>query len=183
MRRRTVRRLAAAGAPEDAAPLARRIDDSLPDMSLPWPLLWLIDPAGAYWSRRMPRNDGPTFHRGAVFGPDVPGGARQATEREIAAMAAAAEPDAYERSIDEAERRWAPELRRAAEHVLAEGAARFELNGRTVEVRVVRFWRGDSLLETSTTGPDGDSESRTRIDRDAAPDQLVWYLARATTKG
>ena len=79
-------------------------------MALPWPLLWLIDPAGAYWARRTPRPDGPTFHRGVVFGPGVPDGARQATEEELAAMAASPDGDGYDRSINETEKRWPPEL-------------------------------------------------------------------------
>src|SRR5687768_9270303 len=122
-------------------------------MKLPWPLLWLIDPAGAYWARHTPEPDGPAYRGGAVFGPGVPGGSRQATDEELAAMALWAEPGVSdtERSIEEAERRWASELRPAAERLLSEGTASLRFDDRSVEARIVRFWRGDSLLETSTS--------------------------------
>ena len=154
-------------------------------MKLPRPLLWLIDPAGAYWARQTPETDAPAYRGGAVFGPDVPGGSRQATDEELEAMALWAEPEVSdtERSIEEAERRWGPELRQAAGRLLAEGAVDLHLGGADVEARIVRFWRGDSLLETSTSGPRGGGGSRTRISRRAAPEDLIWYLARAATKG
>jgi hypothetical protein len=154
-------------------------------MTLPWPILWLIDPAGAYWSRRTPPPDGPVFSGGVVFGPDVPGGSRQATEQELEEMRARTEPaiDLYERRIEDVERRWGAELHRAAERLVSEGRARLDVNGRSVEARIVRFWRGDSLLETATRGPDGQGESRTRIRRNERPDELVRYLARAATEG
>jgi hypothetical protein len=154
-------------------------------MQLPWPVLWLIDPAGAYWARRTPEPDGPTYRGGVVFGPGVPGGSRQATAEELEAMALWAEPESgdHERSIEEAERRWASELRQAAERLLSDGTASLRLDGRSVEARIVRFWRGDSLLEVRYRLPDGEGESRTRIPRRPEPDLLVDYLARAATKG
>ncbi len=153
-------------------------------MTLPWPLLWLIDPAGAYWARRTPWFDGPTFRGGTVFGPGVPGGSRQATAEELEAMQPdAGDDDRYERDLQAAARRWAPELRRAAEQLLTDGTTRLRLGGTDVDARIVRFWRGDSLLEVRYRLPDGEGESRTRIPRRPEPDLLVDYLARAATKG
>lgn len=153
-------------------------------MALPWPLLWLIDPAGAYWERVSPTPRGPVHSRAAVFGPGLPEGGRQATDEEIRAMEAEAEPitQRYDAAVDDLERRHADELRRLAEQLVREGAASFGLEGRSVDARVVRFWRGDSLLETSTTGPDGAGESRTRIPRRPDPGLLVAYLARAAVR-
>ena len=154
-------------------------------MALPSPMLWLIAPAGAYWARRTPPVDGPVYLGGAVFGPGVPGGSRQATEEELAAMAVDARPDVdeYEHELQEAVRRWAPELRQAAERLLTEGSAVVHLGGTAVEARIVRFWRGDSLLETAHRGAGGEGESRTRIPRRPPPDLLVDYLARAAANG
>jgi hypothetical protein len=122
---------------------------------------------------------------GAVFGPSVPGGSRQATDEEVRATALRAAPDidGPERSVEYAEDQWALQLRQAAERLLFQGDASLFLDGRSVEARVVRFWRGDSLLETERHGPDGEGASRTRIPRRAVPDLLVGYLARAVVKG
>jgi hypothetical protein len=153
-------------------------------MALPRPLLRLIDPAGAYWERVSPRPRGPLHSRAAVFGPGLPEGGRQATEEEIRAMdaEAVAATRRYEADVEDVERRYSDELRRVAERLLVDGAAIFRLEGRSVEARVVRFWRGDALLETSTTGPDGEGSSRTRIPRRPDPELLVGYLARAAAK-
>src|SRR5688500_18249887 len=145
-------------------------------MKLPWPLLWLIDPAGAYWARHTPEPDGPVYRGGAVFGPDVPGGSRQATGEEIEAMALWGAPRVADHgeSVACVERRWGRELGQAADRLLAEGTASLRRGGRSVEARLVRFWRGDSLLETSTSGPRRGGGSRTRISRRAAPEDLTW---------
>jgi hypothetical protein len=154
-------------------------------MALPWPILWLIDPAGAYWARRTPEQEGPTYVGGAVFGPDVPGGSRQATDEELEAMAlwAAPEADGYERSVEDAERRWAPELREAADRLVAEGSAHLGFDDTDVDARLVRFWRGDSLLEIRYRRQGGEGRSRTRIPRDPPPELLGDYLARAVAEG
>jgi hypothetical protein len=150
-------------------------------MALPWPVLWLIDPAGAYWERRTPTPSGPTFVGGAVFGPGVPGGSRQATPEELDAMALDARPgvEQYERDLEDAARRWAPELRAAADRLVEDGRARLQLGGIDVDARVVRFWRGDSLLEIRHRRPGGEGESRTRIPRQPPPELLADYLAHA----
>ena len=151
-------------------------------MALPWPLLWLLDPAGAYWARRTPRTRGPVFRHAAIFGPDVPGGSRQATDEEIAALDAAFARHADEEdeaALNDLERRWGSELRAAARRLTEEGRVGFRIEDRSVDARIVRFWRGDSLLETSTTTPGSSAASCTRIGRRATPDDLVPHLAEA----
>ena len=152
-------------------------------MSLPWPLLWLIDPAGAYWARRDPVPRGTVFRQAAVFGPDVPGGSRQATDEEIADLeaAAAGHTEEHRAALEDVERRFAPALRAAAQRLVDEGTADLRVGDREVEARLVRFWRGDSLLETRTTAPGAAGESRTRVPRHPGPDDLVPHLADAST--
>ena len=152
-------------------------------MDLPWPLLWLIDPAGAYSARRTPRTRGPVFRQAAVFGPDVPGGSRQATGEEIAALRAESSRHATddEAARQEVQRRWGSQLSSAARLLIGEGSVGFQIDGRSVDARIVRFWRGASLLETWTTGPSGRSESRTRISRHPQPDEVLEHLADAAT--
>jgi hypothetical protein len=152
-------------------------------MALPWPLLWLLDPAGAYWARRTPRPHGPVHRGAAVFGPGVPGGSRQATDEEIRAMTADRSGIAeHEAAIDETRDRWSTELRQAADELLRGSSVSLRLPGRSIDARIVRFWRGDHLLETRTTRPDEEGSSRTRISRRAGTDVLVEYLARAAAK-
>jgi hypothetical protein len=119
-----------------------------------------------------------------VFGPGVPGGSRDATAEELAALAETAARRRTEVAVAMAdvERRWAPQLRRAAQELLDTGAARMVLGDRTVDARVLRFWRGDHLLHTATRGPAGGGESLSRISRDprrGGADVLVGYLVRA----
>ena len=154
-------------------------------MALPWPLVWLIDPAEAYWRRRTPTPHGPVFHRGAVFGPDVPGGSRQATDEELVETESQARPDleADDQRLDDLVRRRGDELRELAQRLLAEGAVSWSSDGRRVDARLVRFWRGDALLETAIRGPDGEGSSRTRIGRRPEEDELVQHLAQAVMEG
>jgi len=65
-------------------------------MQLPRPLVKVIDPATAYMQARSPRPSGPAFRGGAIFGPGVPGGARQATFQELEEMRAHTEAARYE---------------------------------------------------------------------------------------
>lgn len=156
---------------------------------LPAPLLRLIDPASGYFDRHVPgtAGDGPVFRGGAVFGPGVPGGSRQATDEERAALAedAARHLSDHEAALAEARRRWAPQLEGAARELLATGATTILLGARTVEARLVGFWHGDSVLHTWTRGPEEHGETLSRISRDHArgTEVLVDYLARAATEG
>ncbi|GAB3323707.1 hypothetical protein GCM10027451_47400 [Geodermatophilus aquaeductus] len=131
----------------------------------------VIDPAQAYLDEHR-LDGGPghqPVHRGAVvFGPGVPGGSRPATDAERAALAEEAARSRTDREADlaDVEQRWGPELHRAADELLATGAAELVLGDRTVHARLVRFWRGDDVLETTTQAPRSDGRSLTRISRD-----------------
>lgn len=46
----------------------------------------LLDPADAYMGVRSLRYRDPIYQGGAIFGPGVPGGSRQATQEELDAM-------------------------------------------------------------------------------------------------
>lgn len=70
-------------------------------MQLPRPLVKVIDPATAYMQARSPRPSGPVFRGGAIFGPGVPGGARQATFQELEEMRAHTEAARYEDAMHE----------------------------------------------------------------------------------
>jgi hypothetical protein len=160
-------------------------------MALPRLLLRVIDPAQVYFDRHSiaPRPGGPPVQRqAAVFGPGVPGGSRPATADELAAMAeeGVRHRADHEAALSDAKRRWAPQLRRAAEELFNQGTTRVVLGERTLDAQLVRFWRGDHLLHTATRGPNGGGESLSRISRDprrGGADVLIEYLARAATKG
>lgn len=159
-------------------------------MALPWVVLWVIAPAQAYVQRhsQAPRPGRSAVPRQAVvFGPGVPGGSRDATADELAAMAeeSVGHRADHEAALAEAKRRWAPELRRAADELRDRGTMQLVLGDRRVDARLIRFWHGDHLLQTATRGPDGGGESLSCISRDPrrGVGVLVEYLARAAAKG
>jgi hypothetical protein len=157
-----------------------RITAILLVVGLPWLLLRIVDPAGAYLDGHARRRRGPTYRGAAVFGPDVPGGSRQATAEEIDDLRHAAEE--HERA-----RRLAAvpvdrgDVERAVADLLRTGYAVFGEGRRSVHARIVRFWRGSSVLEMSNQA--GTSRSRTRIRRSPGPedervlaDYLVFFV-------
>ena len=83
-------------------------------------------------------------------------------------------------------RRWSSQLNGAVDELLAKGTVTVQLGERTIEAQVIRFWRGDSVLATSTRGPSRVGTALSRISRDprrAGREILLGYLARAATKG
>ncbi|TFV62189.1 hypothetical protein E4P41_08050 [Geodermatophilus sp. DF01-2] len=79
-------------------------------------------------------------------------------------------------------RRWGPLLERAVDELFGNGSTTLHLADRTVEARVVRFRREDSLVHTVPPGPDGGGQSLSRIRRDpgrARPDVLERVTAAA----
>lgn len=129
-------------------------------MHLPRLLLRVVDPAGAYFQARRPPRRGPLHRGGAVFGPGVPGGSRQATPEEIEEMrrrAAAARPPAM--PVDH------QAVEQAVTDLLATGTAVIGDGPGAVHARIVRFWRGSSILELSHDSGASRSTSRTRIRR------------------
>jgi hypothetical protein len=146
---------------------------------LPRSLLRVVDPAGAYLGGHERRRRGPTYRGAAVFGPDVPGGSRQATAEEI---------DDFRRAAEEHERarRLAAvpvdrgDVERAVADLLRTGCAVLGEGRRSVHARIVRFWRGSSVLEMSNQAGTSRSSSRTRIRRNPGSEDervLADYLA------
>jgi hypothetical protein len=143
----------------------------------------LIDPASASFDRQRPRSPGSPVYRGAVvFGPGVPGGSRPATDDELAEVRASAAGHRadHEAAVDDARRRWAPDLQRAADELLAHGTARLRLGDRTIDARLVRFWHGDDVLHLIT---EGRGESIGRLSRkQRSADVLVEHLAHEAAR-
>jgi hypothetical protein len=156
-------------------------------VALPRFLVRLIDPASASFDRRHPRHPGaPAYREAVVFGPGVPGGSRPATDDELARMrtTAARHRADHEAAVADARVRWATELQRAADELLATGSAQLHLGDRTIDARLVGFWRGDDVLHVVTTGPGTSGESIGRLSRKrrsaaALLDQLTHAVARA----
>jgi hypothetical protein len=150
---------------------------------LPRFLVRLIDPASASFDRQRPRSPGSPVYRGAVvFGPGVPGGSRPATDDELAELRASAAGHRadHEAAVDDARRRWAPDLQRAADELLAHGTARLRLGDRTIDARLVRFWHGDDVLHLIT---EGRGESIGRLSRkQRSADVLVEHLAHEAAR-
>jgi hypothetical protein len=143
-------------------------------------LIRVIDPATAYAGERR-RHPGPIYRGGAVWGSGVPGGSRQATPEEIdeirqqvSHLRRGAEP-AIARPLDS---QALGALSRAARDLVTAGHATIEMSQRVCYARVVKFWRGDSVLEvTEESGP---VLSRTRIPRTLGAQHenlLSTYLA------
>ena len=123
----------------------------------------MVDPAQLYLDR----------HRRALPRGGAPG-PRRPPPADDGAAPGHAEPDGV------------PLLRRAAHDLLAAGATAFRVGDRRVEARIIRFWRGDHLLETATHGPHGGGTSLSRIGRGRTGEEvevLVGYLTRAAEKG
>ncbi len=119
-------------------------------MVLPRLLLRVIDPASAWMEARTPRpSRGPVRRHAAVFGPGLPEGGRPPTPEELAEMEASATEHAgdHDAAVEEVFRRWSAELRAAAEQLQRSGETSLRLAGCAIAARVVRFWRGDSMLE------------------------------------
>ena len=128
---------------------------------LPRLFMLALDPAGVYFADHAPARHGPAYREAAVFGPGVQGGSRQASEAEIRALRDRPErergPGAnpLEWSASEVVTRAVVDLRKSGSAVLAGPDGE-------VRARVLRFWRGDSILEISSPN----RQSRVRIPRD-----------------
>lgn len=147
-------------------------------MQLPAVLVRVIDPATGYFEKRRPRRRGQAVYRGgAVFGPGVPGGSRQATDEEI---------EALRRRTSELQERPRRELTAAQRDDVAAAVGSLLQTGRAAigagpghcEAKIVRFWHGDSILEVSHTS----GSSGTRISRRASSQDLFSELAHLVTE-
>lgn len=109
------------------------------DVPLPRLLIRLVDPANVYLADHTPRRRGPIYREAAVFGPDIPGGSRQATPEEIADLRQRAQhrladaDGAPEPPID------ASLLPKAAHDLITDGRATIGTGPHLVHAGVVRF--------------------------------------------
>ncbi len=150
-------------------------------MQLPRWLVKVIDPPTGYMQDRSPRPaGGPVFRGGAIFGPGVEGGARQATPEELRRMRAEAETSrgaarpSRHAEVD-------PDVVRAAGNdIIEQGTTTVRADGREMTARIVTFWHGDSLLVIVVHGPGRDQSSTTRIPRKLTPSDLPMLVAYLT---
>ena len=155
-------------------------------MQLPRLLVKVIDPAGVYMQGHRPRRPGSVFRGGAVFGPGVPGGARQATSQELVEMRAQAET--ARREFEGVSRRPVdPSITSHAVRELIEGGTTtMHVGDRELTAHVVRFWRGDSVLETRVAGAGAQTSSMSKVSRRLTTEQepiLTGYLTDALQTG
>jgi hypothetical protein len=165
---------------------------------LPMFLLRLIDPAGAYFVKAERdfrkaegaslKPGGPPHQQAAVYGPGLPDGGRPAHEDERAWLARHHDEHlaSYRAKEEVVVQRWGPILREAVDRLLEEGVVSVVLGDRTIEACILTFWRGDSLLATTSRGPNGGGVSLSRISRDPRRERsevLLDYVVRAATKG
>jgi hypothetical protein len=161
----------------------RRRTTATGDWRLVTLVVGLFDPAERYM-RQRPRRRGPRGPRrwvlvwrlrrryrtaGTVQLPDEP------SMNDIAEMQAQ-----YDAAIEAARRRWGPQIDLATDELIRDGVTVLPLDSRQIHGRVVRFWRGDSVLDLETIGPDGEqgATSKTRLSRpqEADRDVLTHYL-------
>jgi len=116
-------------------------------MGLPPLMGKVFDPAGAYMRRSSPRHRGPVYRGGVVYRPGVPGGARQATEDELRQWRSETPCYDWAAAFEEVRGRHGAELRRAADRVLAGERVTFVWSAGELVPYLIRFWRGDSVLE------------------------------------
>ena len=134
----------------------------------------IVDPAGVYFSDHSPARRGPVYREAAVFGPGVPGGSRQATDEEIRALRGRSRSRPPERA-DLGALMTSDSVKRAVTELLASGSTVLESPHGQVRARIVRFWRGNSILEIAVE----DRNSRVRIPRKLGPEgqeTLAFYL-------
>ena len=151
-------------------------------MQLPSFLVDLIDPAGRYMRRGTPRRSGPGFRGGSVWGPGVPGGARQATDEELEAMRQQMELHRQVRDVRNPPQVDSAVMSAAAHQVIEQGRTLMQADGYALSARVVRFWHGESLLEIDVTGPGMTSSSQSKVRRTLGAEDLpviTQYLRSA----
>jgi len=101
------------------------------------------------------RGRGTLYREGAAFGPDVPGGNRQMTEGELPPLRSrAAERQAMRQdAVAHVQERFGDLLVAKAAQLASGGAVTITTTIGTVDARIVRFRRGDSVLEIKTEAP------------------------------
>jgi len=158
-------------------------------MDLPRWMIGLLDPASREFERARRRDGlphprrGRTFRGGAVMGPGIPGGSRQATAEELATMSAQVGRlrGRYETVLTQLLADHGEQLRRTAREVLANGRARMPFAAVTLDAELLNFWRGERVLRIERITPDGArGSSLARFPRRDRPDSeeiIAQYLA------
>lgn len=167
---------------------------SLVAVNLPPVLMEIFDPAGRYMRKHDPypprrrqrglsvRSQRTPFVGGVVFGPDVPGGARQASAEELASMRERVQQGRarYEVAVEAARSRWSQQALVCARELLASGTTVLSVDGGQVRGHLIRFWHGDSVLELTTSGRDAGNPARSmaRLSRgqNTSADVIAHYL-------
>jgi len=121
-------------------------------MRVPRLVTCVVDPANVYFDDHSPRRTGRPKYATVVFGPGVAGGSREATPEEAEAIRRRAkrlrdtEDPAPELAFDN------EQLQQAAADLISAGVATIGAPPKVVDARIVRFWRGDSILEVTYDG-------------------------------
>lgn len=89
---------------------------------------------------------------------------------------------AHEAAVRDAERRWGRQARICAAELVRDGVAVLRLDTGWVRGRVVRYWRGDRVLDLERVGSDGEGggTSRIRLSRgqEADAELIAFYLVQ-----
>jgi len=149
-------------------------------MQLPRWMVKVIDPPTGYMQDRCPRAAGPIFRGGAIFGPGVDGGARQATPEELEQMRAHAETRRRDARPSRRAEVDPAVVRAAGNDLIEQGTTTVRADGREMTAHIVTFWHGDSLLEIAVHGSGRDRSSTTRIPRKLTPPDLPMLTAYLT---
>lgn len=118
------------------------------------------------------------------MGPGIPGGSRQATPEELAAMSDQARPlrEHYETVLAQVLAEHGEQLHSTARELLVNGRARATVAAVTLDAVLLSFWRGDRILRIEQTTLDRASagSSLTRFPRRDRPDSeeiIAHHLA------
>jgi hypothetical protein len=151
-------------------------------------VIWLFDPAEAAMRRQLPRapRRSPLWwmRRSRRTGVDTEDDERVAaleamwSSREYRERLHAAREAAMRATRD----RWGAQARICADDLVRDGATVMRLDTDQIYGRILRFWRGDSLLDLKRVGPAGESRGslsmRLRRGQDADRDLLAFYLVQ-----
>jgi hypothetical protein len=118
----------------------------------------------------------------AVLEPGRHGGSRQPTDEDLAELQQYAEPmiARYEVALLVARQRWGREADECARELMRDGVTVLQVDRAQVRGRLIKFWRGDSVLELESVGPNPErcQTSRARLSRrqETDPDAYAFYL-------
>lgn len=120
-----------------------------------------------------------------MFGPGVPGGSRQMTEGELAPLRSRASECQAARQdvVARVQERFGDLLVAKIAQLASDGAVAITSTVGTVEARIVRFRRGDSVLEIKTEAPSSRHRTagKTRLTNGQVTDTaiLTGYLTQS----